>query len=86
MRLPVPSEKKQMTMKVESFAKNYASMSEFCPEKDKRILIVDDEFYNIMGLKVLMTQASNMGILGYIDQASSGQEAVRLISNSLTPG
>lgn len=30
-------------------------MDEMCQEVEKRILIVDDEYYNIMGLKVLMT-------------------------------
>lgn len=54
--------------------------------KNRRILIVDDEPYNILGLKVLLTEASHLSILDYIDQASSGQEAVNKIMNTFIKG
>ena len=40
--------------------------------KDRRILIVDDEPYNIMGLKVQLMQAGFDGIEDVIEQAYCG--------------
>jgi YesN/AraC family two-component response regulator len=47
--------------------------------QNKRILIVDDEPYNILGLKILMPQASNINILSVIDEAKNGQDAVKKV-------
>ena len=47
--------------------------------QNKRILIVDDEPYNILGLKILLPQASNVSILDNIDVASNGQDAVNKV-------
>ena len=40
--------------------------------KDRRILIVDDEPYNIMGLKVQLMKAGFNGIEDVIEQAYYG--------------
>ena len=44
--------------------------------QNKRILIVDDEPYNIVGMKVLLPQASDVSILDYVDEARNGKEAL----------
>ena len=42
---------------------------------NRRILIVDDEPYNIMGIKVILLQSGYQGIVNIIDEAYNGQEA-----------
>ncbi len=37
-----------------------------------KILIVDDEPYNIMGLKVILLQSGYQGIINIIDEAYNG--------------
>ena len=55
--------------------------------KAKRILIVDDEPYNIMGLRVLLVQAANLHHLdSYIDQAYNGVEAVQKVKSAYKNG
>ena len=39
----------------------------------KRILIVDDEPYNIFGLKIVMQQSGVKNILSIVDTAHNGQ-------------
>jgi len=39
----------------------------------KRILIVDDEPYNIFGLKIVMQQSGVKNILSIVDKAHNGQ-------------
>ena len=46
----------------------------------RKILIVDDEPFNQIGLKFLVTQSLGADISNYIDVASNGQEAVDLIT------
>ena len=45
-----------------------------------RILIVDDEPFNQMGLRFLISQTFGEDISKYIDVSSNGQEAVDLIT------
>ena len=54
--------------------------------KDWRLLLVDDELYNIMGLKILISQAGYESILSKIDHAFNGQEAIDKIKNSIKEG
>jgi PleD family two-component response regulator len=42
---------------------------------NRRILIVDDEPYNIMGIKIILLQSGYQGIVNIIDEAYNGQEA-----------
>lgn len=43
---------------------------------NRRILIVDDEPYNLMGLEVLLQQTGYKNIMQLIDKAGDGLEAV----------
>ena len=43
---------------------------------DRRILIVDDEPYNIMGLKIQLMQTEYKDIISKVDQAFNGLEAI----------
>jgi len=46
----------------------------------KRILIVDDEPYNLLGLKIVIEVADpDINILSIIDQASNGLEALKKV-------
>ena len=54
--------------------------------KDRRILLVDDEPYNIMGLKILFSQAGYESILSKIDHAFNGQEAIEKVYNAINEG
>ena len=46
----------------------------------KRILIVDDEPYNLLGLKVIIEVAvSDINIMSLIDQASNGLDALKKV-------
>jgi hypothetical protein len=48
--------------------------------KTRRIMIVDDEPYNLMGLKVILEAAApEMDISSLIDTATNGHEALNLI-------
>ena len=40
--------------------------------KNRRIMIVDDEPYNILGLKVILIQAGYRGIENIIEEALNG--------------
>ena len=54
--------------------------------ENKRILIVDDEPYNIVGMKVLLPQASDVSILDYVDEAKNGREALNKVVQSYKNG
>ena len=43
---------------------------------DRRILIVDDEPYNIMGLKIILMQIGVPNIISIIEEAFNGNEAI----------
>ena len=54
----------------------------------KRILIVDDEPFNLIGLKFLLSKhfTSEQDFDTYLDTANNGQEAVDLVKNKLAEG
>lgn len=51
--------------------------------QNRRILIVDDEPYNLMGLEVLLQQTGYKNIMNLIDKAGDGLEAVQCVRNSV---
>ena len=50
---------------------------------NRRILIVDDEPYNLMGLEVLLQQTGYKNIMQLIDKAGDGLEALQRVKNSV---
>lgn len=49
----------------------------------KRILVVDDEPFNIIGLEIIIQQATKIkGIKHIIDQAKNGQEALDIVRDN----
>lgn len=49
----------------------------------QRILIVDDEPYNLMGLKTILEIADpSHGIRDYIDEASNGLDAFKAVKKA----
>ena len=53
---------------------------------NRRILIVDDEPYNIMGIKVILLQSGYQGIVNIIDEAYNGQEAFMKVKEAFAVG
>ena len=53
---------------------------------NRHILIVDDEPYNIMGIKVILLQSGYQGIVNIIDEAFNGQEAFNKVKEAFTKG
>ena len=51
---------------------------------NRHILIVDDEPYNIMGIKVILLQSGYQGIVNIIDEAFNGQEAFKKVKEAFT--
>ena len=51
--------------------------------KNRRILVVDDEPYNILGLKVVLQQSGIKNIIQKVDIAYNGQQAVDMVKNGL---
>lgn len=51
-------------------------------KKNRRILIVDDEPYNILGLKVVLQQSGIKNILSLIDSANNGKQAINLVEQA----
>jgi CheY-like chemotaxis protein len=49
---------------------------------NRRIMIVDDEPYNILGLQIIISQSGFEGIEKLIDKANNGQEALDLVKSS----
>lgn len=48
----------------------------------KRILIVDDEPYNLVGLKIVIEAANKKTLKGLIDEAKNGEEAVKMVKKA----
>lgn len=49
----------------------------------KRILVVDDEPFNIIGLEIIIQQATKIkGLKHIIDQAKNGQEALDIVRDN----
>ena len=51
-------------------------------EVQRRILIVDDEPYNILGLTIQLSQMGFKGIKQLIDKAFNGQEAFQMVKKA----
>lgn len=47
--------------------------------KNRRILIVDDEPYNLLGLKIVLQQSGIKNILKIVDTAYNGQQAIDMV-------
>jgi CheY-like chemotaxis protein len=47
--------------------------------ENKRILIVDDEPYNILGLKIVLQQSGIKNILSIVDSAHNGKKANEMV-------
>lgn len=54
--------------------KNYNKMN-----SNRRILIVDDEPYNILGLKIVLQQSGVNSIINIVDTAYNGQQAIDMV-------
>ena len=51
--------------------------------EQKRILVVDDEPYNLIGLKVILEAAGgDMSIVSLVDTATNGIEAVNMVKKA----
>lgn len=50
--------------------------------KFKRILIVDDEPYNVLGLTIVLSQAGIKNILSIVDKANNGKIAVEMVKKA----
>ena len=48
----------------------------------RRILIVDDEPYNILGLTIQLSQMGYKGIKSIIDKAFNGEEALKMVKKA----
>ena len=50
--------------------------------ENKRILIVDDEPYNILGLKIVLQQSGVKNILSIVDTAHNGKQANEMVEQA----
>ena len=55
-------------------------------KKCKRILIVDDEPYNVLALQFLITHLNISGLLNIVDRAYNGLEAFKKVKDSYLNG
>ena len=53
---------------------------------NRRILIVDDEPYNLLSLRIMLSSSGFDGILDLIDQANNGMEAYRKVKKAYAHG
>jgi len=51
-------------------------------DQHKRILIVDDEPFNIIGMTTIMEQCCCPNIKSYIDRAYNGQQAIDMVKKA----
>ncbi len=51
-------------------------------KENRRILLVDDEPYNILGLKIVLQQSKIKNLMNLVDTAYNGQQAVDLVKNA----
>lgn len=49
---------------------------------NKRILLVDDEPYNILGLKIILQQSGIKNLMQLVDTAYNGLQALDLVKNA----
>ena len=50
--------------------------------KNRRILIVDDEPYNLLGITIVLQQCGIKNILSIVDKANNGKEAVNMVKKA----
>ena len=50
--------------------------------RNKRILIVDDEPFNILGLQIVLQQSGVKHILDFVDKAVNGKVAVNMVKKA----
>ena len=50
--------------------------------KNRRILLVDDEPYNILALQIILQKSGYPHVKDFIDSANNGQEAVQKVNNA----
>lgn len=55
-------------------------------DQQRRILIVDDEPYNILGLTIQLSQMGFKGIKQLIDKAFNGMEAFQMVRKAHKDG
>ena len=51
-------------------------------KENRRILLVDDEPYNIMGMKIVLHQSGIKNLMQFVDIVYNGQQAVDLVKNA----
>ena len=51
-------------------------------KENRRILLVDDEPYNILGLKIVLQQSKIKNLMNLVDTAYNGQQAVDMVKNA----
>jgi YesN/AraC family two-component response regulator len=49
---------------------------------NRRIMIVDDEPYNVLGLTIILQQSGFTNIQSIVDTAYTGQQALDLVINA----
>ena len=54
--------------------------------KNRRIMIFDDEPFNLLGLTIILQQLGYSNIQSIIDSAYSGQQALDLVINAYKEG
>ena len=52
-------------------------------KKDAKILLVDDEDYNLTALKIMLRYHTRLDVDKFCDEAVNGQEALKAVQNSV---
>jgi len=50
--------------------------------KNRTIMIVDDEPYNLLGMQIILEQSGYLGIKDLVDTAHNGEIAVNLVKDA----
>lgn len=49
----------------------------------RRILVVDDDLFNLISLKIILEQADRSGMIkDFIDEATNGQDALKAVKKA----
>ncbi len=54
--------------------------------ENRRILLVDDEPYNILGLQIVLQQSGVKNIMNIIDTAFNGEQALNIVKKAYESG
>ena len=71
-------------MRFEESEKRFISSSNIA--YSKRIIIVDDEPFNLLGMQIMMDQLNIVGLKNIVDKAHNGKEALDKIVSSFNEG